>query len=351
MTRQFSVSEAALEWFDKAGRKHLPWQQNITAYRVWISEIMLQQTQVSTVIPYFEKFTERFPDIKSLAAANIDEVLSLWTGLGYYSRARNIHRTAKIIRDDFSGKFPDAPESLEALPGIGRSTAAAILSIAFDKHAAILDGNVKRVLARFHAIDGWPGESSINKKLWSHAEQHTPVKRTGAYTQAMMDLGATVCTRSKPRCNDCPLRQHCIAYKQNSIALYPGKKKKSPLPVKSVQMLMIQEQDGKVLLQQRPPTGLWGGLWCLPEISLSENALDYCRTICGQSPERPDTWPSWRHSFSHFHLEITPVLLPITRPPIQINESGYLWVHPTQSDRLGMPAPLVRLLAQLAKTD
>lgn len=205
MASTFHFSKAVLAWFDRAGRKHLPWQHNITPYRVWLSEIMLQQTQVSTVIPYFEKFVAQFPDITTLAAAKQDDVLALWTGLGYYSRARNLHRTAKIICEKHSGIFPDTVDALSELPGIGRSTAAAIVSIAYQKRAAILDGNVKRVLTRFHAIPGWHGESATQKKLWHYAEAHTPKKRTGDYTQAMMDLGATVCTRSKPRCTLCPL--------------------------------------------------------------------------------------------------------------------------------------------------
>mgnify|MGYP000979592890 FL=1 len=223
MARNFSFFFFFLHWFDHSGRKHLPWQQDITPYRVWLSEIMLQQTQVSTVIPYFEKFTHKFPDVASLASAPIDDVLALWTGLGYYTRARNLHRTAKIISSEYQSLFPDDVETLIGFPGIGRSTAAAIISIAYNKKAAILDGNVKRVLARFHAVAGWPGENAVAKILWQHAEDHTPKKRAGDYTQAMMDLGATVCTRRKPRCDNCPLRTHCEAYWQDSIALYPGR--------------------------------------------------------------------------------------------------------------------------------
>lgn len=348
MARNFSFSTAVLHWFDHSGRKHLPWQQDITPYRVWLSEIMLQQTQVSTVISYFEKFTHKFPDVASLASAPIDDVLALWTGLGYYTRARNLHRTAKIISSEYQSLFPDNVETLIGFPGIGRSTAAAIISIAYNKKAAILDGNVKRVLARFHAVAGWPGENAVAKILWQHAEDHTPKKRAGDYTQAMMDLGATVCTRSKPRCDNCPLRTHCEAYWQDSIALYPGRKNNKSLPVKAVQMLMIRNPVGEILLQQRPPTGLWGGLWCLPEIAVTDNIADNCKKLCDQKPRVQEIWPTWRHSFSHYHLDITPVLLELPKISATINEPGWRWITPTQSHTLGLPAPLVRLLAQLA---
>ena len=348
MARNFSFSTAVLHWFDHSGRKHLPWQQDITPYRVWLSEIMLQQTQVSTVIPYFEKFTHKFPDVESLASAPIDDVLALWTGLGYYTRARNLHRTAKIISSEYQSLFPDDVETLIGFPGIGRSTAAAIISIAYNKKAAILDGNVKRVLARFHAVAGWPGENAVAKILWQHAEDHTPKKRAGDYTQAMMDLGATVCTRRKPRCDNCPLRTHCEAYWQDSIALYPGRKNNKSLPVKAVQMLMIRNPVGEILLQQRPPTGLWGGLWCLPEIAVTDNIADNCKKLCDQKPRVQEIWPAWRHSFSHYHLDITPVLLELPKISATINEPGWRWINPAQSHTLGLPAPLVRLLAQLA---
>lgn len=348
MPRVFSFSAAVLEWFDRSGRKHLPWQQGITPYRVWLSEIMLQQTQVSTVIPYFEKFICRFPDVASLASAPIDDVLALWTGLGYYSRARNLHRTAQIISNTHHCQFPDNIESLMELPGIGRSTAAAITSIAYNKKAAILDGNVKRVLARFYAVAGWTGDNAVAKVLWQHAENNTPDKRAGDYTQAMMDIGATVCTRSKPRCDACPLRVQCAAYWQDSISLYPGRKAKKTLPVKAVQMLMIRNPAGEILLQQRPPTGLWGGLWCLPEIATTDDVANSCTALCQQKPVTQEIWPSWRHSFSHYHLDITPVLVDILKAPMKIAAPGWRWVNPSQPQGLGLPSPLVRLLAQLA---
>jgi A/G-specific adenine glycosylase len=345
--KKFNFAAVVLDWFDHSGRKNLPWQKNITPYRVWLSEVMLQQTQVSTVIPYFDKFTHTFPDVASLAAAPIDTVLSLWTGLGYYSRARNLHRAAQIVSREYNNQFPDDPITLSTLPGIGRSTAAAIASIAYNKKAAILDGNVKRVLARFHAVDGWPGDNATAKILWRHAELHTPTLRTGHYTQAMMDLGATICTRSKPRCNICPLKPECKAYQEGSTSLYPGRKLKKSLPVKAVQMLIIRSPSGEILLQQRPHSGLWGGLWCLPEISPEENVSSACQNLCQQNPAKVGIWPSWRHSFSHYHLDITPVLLTLKKSTTAIHESGWRWIDPKQSNQLGFPAPLVRVLAQL----
>jgi A/G-specific adenine glycosylase len=348
MASTFSFSRSVLTWFDRAGRKHLPWQQNITPYRVWLSEIMLQQTQVNTVIPYFERFTAQFPDIFSLAAAEQDTVLALWTGLGYYSRARNLHRTAKIICAEHNGIFPDTVAALSTLPGIGRSTAAAIVSIAYQKPAAILDGNVKRVLARFHAVSGWTGDTATAKQLWHYAEQHTPKKRAGDYTQAMMDLGATLCTRSKPQCTRCPLHKACAAYREDTVALYPGKKNAKTLPTKSVAMFMLRNRNQEILLQQRAPTGLWGGLWCLPEFSADADITQACQTLCQKKPRRTEIWPSWKHSFSHYHLDITPVLIEVDSTANAVTEPNARWIKISDAQTFGMPAPAVRLLAQLS---
>src|SRR5690554_4896984 len=236
---------------------------------------MLQQTQVATVIPYFERFMERFPSVQALAEADQDEVLKYWAGLGYYARARNLHKAAQQVCNEFGGQFPDTVEGLSQLSGIGRSTAGAIVSIAFQKRAAILDGNVKRVLARHHAIEGWPGQTETLRRLWDHAEQHTPKLRSNHYTQAMMDLGATVCTRSKPACNRCPVANTCEAFAQANINAYPGRKPKKILPIKTVQLLMLRNPAGDILLQQRPVTGIWGGLWSFPEIALDVDAHPY----------------------------------------------------------------------------
>lgn len=348
MTQKFST--LILRWFDKHGRKHLPWQQQITPYRVWLSEIMLQQTQVATVIPYFERFIARFPNVQSLAAAPIDEVLHLWTGLGYYARARNLHRCAQTVVTQYDGEFPNTVEALSDLTGIGRSTAGAIVSIAFQERAAILDGNVKRVLARYHAVDGWPGQSETLNQLWEIAEHYTPNKRCHEYTQAMMDMGATVCTRSKPKCEQCPVRDGCIAYAQGNPGAYPGKKPKKSLPEKAVQLLMLRNPAGDILLQQRPTQGIWGGLWSFPELADQKDAQTYAEDHFGKVIEI-EHWNSYRHTFSHYHLNISPVLIQLARTPKAIGEARTHWYNPHQPDALGLAAPVKKLLEKLAQLD
>lgn len=348
MTSSFSAP--VLKWFDQHGRKHLPWQQDISAYRVWLSEIMLQQTQVTTVIPYFERFIARFPTVQSLAAAPIDEVLHLWTGLGYYARARNLHKCAQAVVNQHGGEFPSSVEALAELPGIGRSTAGAIVSIAFQKRAAILDGNVKRVLARYHAVEGWPGQLDVAKQLWEIAENYTPKTCANHYTQAMMDMGATLCTRSKPKCEECPLRGGCIAYAQGNPQDYPGKKPKKTLPEKSVQLLMLRNPAGDLLLQQRPAQGIWGGLWSFPELAIDADTQAFAQDHYGQVIEL-EQWNSYRHTFSHYHLDITPVLIQLAKSPSVIGEAATHWYNPHQPDALGLAAPVKKLLEKLAQLD
>ncbi len=354
MTAELSMSQdfsrRVLKWFDQHGRKHLPWQKDISAYRVWLSEIMLQQTQVTTVIPYFDRFIARFPTVESLAAAPIDEVLHLWTGLGYYARARNLHKCAQQVVNQYGGEFPATVEALAELPGIGRSTAGAITSIAFQQRAAILDGNVKRVLARYHAVEGWPGQSDVVGQLWDIAETYTPKKRANHYTQAMMDMGATVCTRSKPKCEQCPLREGCIAYAQGNPQDYPGKKPKKALPEKSVQLLMLRNPAGDLLLQQRPAQGIWGGLWSFPELALAADAQEYAEDHYGKVIAL-ETWNSYRHTFSHYHLDITPVLIQLAKSPQAIGEAATHWYNPHQPDALGLAAPVKKLLEKIAQLD
>ena len=345
-----SFSAPVLKWFDKHGRKHLPWQQDISAYRVWLSEIMLQQTQVTTVIPYFERFVARFPTVESLAAAPIDEVLHLWTGLGYYARARNLHKCAKAVVDQYGGEFPSTVAELAELSGIGRSTAGAIVSIAFQKRAAILDGNVKRVLARYHAVDGWPGQLDVANQLWEIAEAYTPKTRANHYTQAMMDMGATLCTRSKPKCEQCPIHLGCVAFAQGNPQAYPGKKPKKALPEKSVQLLMLRNPAGDLLLQQRPAQGIWGGLWSFPELDIERDAQEYVEDHYGKIVELEE-WNSYRHTFSHYHLDITPVLIQLAKSPRAIGEAATHWYNPHQPDALGLAAPVKKLLEKLAQLD
>lgn len=346
---KISFSSRVLDWFDQYGRKDLPWQQDINPYRVWVSEIMLQQTQVKTVIPYFLSFMQKLPDIHALANASEDTVLHLWTGLGYYSRARNLHKTAKLICKEYKGQFPATVEELNALPGIGRSTAGAIISIAFQKPAAILDGNVKRVLARHHTITGWPGQSQTLKRLWQVAETHQPNTRVADYAQAMMDLGATVCTRSKPACEECPLEKSCEAYQQGNPQDYPGKKPKKALPSKSTHMLIIQNTRGEILLEKRPASGIWGGLWCLPMMETLTDAEALYQDLNLQIAQKVD-WPSWRHTFSHYHLEISPVHLSLSKDPTNIMEGDrQLWYNIHKPEVVGLSAPVKKILTSLTE--
>lgn len=336
-----TFSTRLLAWFDQHGRKDLPWQRNIDPYRVWVSEIMLQQTQVTTVIPYYERFMSRFPQVTDLARADQDEVLHLWTGLGYYARARNLHKTAQTVTEQFNGEFPDSQDALESLPGIGRSTAGAIRAIAFQQHATILDGNVKRVLARYFAVAGWPGETSVAKTLWQHAEQLTPKARTADYTQAIMDLGATLCVRTRPLCDLCPVNLDCKARETHAIDQYPGKKPKKEKPVKRTCMLIIENQDGEVFLEQRPTSGLWGGLWAFPECD-HEALPDLLKPL----DSKPETLAEFRHTFTHFHLDITPVRCRVKALP-QINEKPSRWYSISEPDEIGLTRPVTKILGLL----
>lgn len=346
-TAQSAFSQTVLDWYDQHGRKHLPWQQDITPYKVWISEVMLQQTQVATVIPYFKRFMDEFPNVHVLANADQDKVLHLWTGLGYYARARNLHACAKKISDDFSGEFPTSISELNELPGIGRSTAGAIASISMGINAPILDGNVKRVLCRYFAIEGWPGKASVQKELWGIAEQLTPNTRCNHYTQAMMDMGATLCTRSKPHCGICPLAPNCQGYQQGNPTDYPNSKPKKEKPEKYIQLLMQQDPNGCILLEQRPQQGIWGGLWSFPELPIEEDALKYSQSTLGNLVLSHTVWPSFRHTFSHYHLHIQPVLIKLRSQPNGIGETNQHWYNPKKPSELGLAAPVKTLLAQI----
>lgn len=339
---------AVLTWFQQQGRKDLPWQQNKTPYRVWVSEIMLQQTQVSTVIPYFLRFMERFPTLDSLANAKEDDVLHLWTGLGYYSRARNLHRTAKLILSSFSGQFPHELDSLITLPGIGRSTAGAILSIAFGKKATILDGNVKRVLTRFLCITEWPGEKKVLDQLWEAAERFTPSLQVADYSQAMMDLGATICVRRKPLCEKCPLKTSCLAHEQGIEKTLPRSKPRKVLPVREIILLILRNQHF-VLLEKRPPAGIWGGLWSLPEMMSTDEIKKNCKKQFGLEINHIQPIDAFRHTFSHFHLDITPVLVQVKKVAHKImDDSTQIWYNLHEPAAVGLPAPIKSLLSKLA---
>jgi A/G-specific adenine glycosylase len=351
MTRSPDAFAASLlAWYDEHGRKHLPWQKNRGAYRVWISEIMLQQTQVETVIPYYQRFVARFPDPETLAAAEEDEVLHLWSGLGYYSRGRNLHAAARRIVSEYGGKLPEDIQGWQALPGVGRSTAGAILALSQGQRHAILDGNVKRVLCRYHGIQGWPGESRTEKALWALAESHTPARRAAAYTQAIMDLGATVCVRRQPLCTACPLHRRCRARLDGTTGALPASRPKKPRPKKRVRFLILRDENQAVLLERRPPRGVWGGLWGFPECPPETDPALACAERFGLEPARTSFLEPRQHGFTHFRLHIDPVLLEVDAKAKAegVMEAGsVLWYKGASSRRLGLAAPVERILNEL----
>jgi A/G-specific adenine glycosylase len=341
-----AFAPALIAWQKKHGRHDLPWQCRHDAYAVWLSEIMLQQTQVSAVIPYYRRFLERFPDVAALAAAGEDEVLALWSGLGYYSRARNLHRAARQVADLHRGKFPDTLEALMALPGIGRSTAAAVLVFAFGKRAAILDGNVKRVLARLCAIDGYPGDSAVAARLWQAAEALLPKSGLRAYTQGLMDLGASLCTRTKPRCAECPVAGLCIAHREQRTAQLPAPKPRKALPQRRTTMLILR-RAGEVLLEKRPPAGIWGGLWSFPELEGDADAIEICARRYGAEVEVQDALPLIAHGFTHFRLDILPLPLRVRRWPRRAAEPGQAWLPVAEALGAAIPQPVRLILHEL----
>ncbi|WP_044411686.1 A/G-specific adenine glycosylase [Thiomicrospira microaerophila] len=338
----FLFSDVLLAWFDVHGRHDLPWQHPRTAYQVWVSEIMLQQTQVQTVIPYFIRFMAAFPTLDALARADQETVLAHWAGLGYYARGRNLHRAAQQVVALHNGVQPANYAQLLALPGIGRSTAGAILAQAHGQAFAILDGNVKRVLTRFYAIEGWPGHKHVENLLWEKAEGLLPKARLADYTQAMMDLGATLCRRTKPSCNICPLNLACQAYLKNTVAQFPTPKPKKTLPTHQAWLLITQDHAGKVALVKRPNSGVWGGLYSLPEFSDKNQLL-----LSGVDLDSLLEWPMVRHSFSHYHLELFPVEAKKHRAVEETAEAIY-WMTPAQALSQGLPAPIKIIISKLA---
>ena len=358
-------ARALLIWYEQFGRKNLPWQQSKTLYGVWLSEVMLQQTQVATVIPYFERFIATFPNSTALANAPLDEVLHLWTGLGYYARARNLHKAAQKVRDEFGGHFPTAFEQVWALPGVGRSTAGAILSSVLNQPYPILDGNVKRVLSRYFAVEGWPGEKKVENRLWQLSAQVTPTAHVADFNQAMMDIGATLCTRSKPKCSLCPLRTDCLAHQNQSWAQFPAKKPKKTMPEKESYFLILSK-NGKVWLQQRENTGLWGGLFCFPQFT-DKAALLHFLAQAGVSHYQQ--WPSFRHTFSHFHLNIHPIYAEVENSTAlerantdwrkvmentkeytsSLSSTDKYWYDPHHPELIGLAQPVKNLLTQFVR--
>lgn len=344
-------SDRVLEWFESHGRKDLPWQLNPTPYRVWVSEVMLQQTQVTTVIPYFERFMVSYPDVAALAGADLDAVLHHWSGLGYYARARNLHKAARNIVTDHGGMFPEDFASVVALPGIGRSTAGAILALSRNERHAILDGNVKRVLARLHAVAGWPGTSSVADELWQLAERYTPAERVAEYTQAMMDLGATICKRTRPLCADCPLARDCGAHAMGRETDYPGRKPGKKKPLRKTQMLLVCSGD-EIYLERRPATGIWGGLWSFPELESGSNIDDWCQERLSILPFRVERWQLIRHSFTHFDLDIQPIAVRTQDASSRVADSDErVWYNLRTPPQLGMAAPVSNLIQQLKEQE
>jgi A/G-specific adenine glycosylase len=342
------LAELVLDWFDRHGRKDLPWQRDPSPYRVWVSEVMLQQTQVAVVVPYFERFMARLPTLAALAAAPSDLVLHLWSGLGYYARARNLHRAAAVVVAEHGGELPTDLARLQALPGIGRSTAGAILSLALGQRHPILDGNVKRVLARCFAIPGWPGHAQVLARLWDLAEHCTPAERAGVYGQAMMDLGATLCTRAAPACGRCPLASGCAALARGDPSAFPAPKPRREVPVREVWMLILHNPAGEVLLERRPPAGVWGGLWSLPECRPGCDPADWCHSRLGAVPILVEKLPRRRHAFSHLQLDIQPLRLVLEACPMAIADGAdHLWCNPRRPGTLGLAAPVARLLAEI----
>ncbi|AKO46025.1 A/G-specific adenine glycosylase [[Haemophilus] ducreyi] len=362
-TVEMPFAQAVLAWFKQYGRHHLPWQKNKTLYSVWLSEVMLQQTQVATVIPYFERFMARFPTVIDLANAEIDEVLHLWTGLGYYARARNLHKAAQQIRDQFAGQFPREFDQVLSLAGIGRSTVGAILSSVLDAPYPILDGNVKRVLSRVFLVEGWSGEKAVENKLWLLTAQVTPNRQVADFNQAMMDLGALICNRSKPKCAICPLETQCEAARLAVWDKYPAKKPKKQLPERQTYFLVVKSGT-RILLQQRAAKGLWGGLYSFPQF---EDFDTIKRTISAKNWQISQQLITFRHTFSHFYLDITPILVDleaqhsVQMPPLvaqepvsdyckSVSSSENYWYDLHATNEVGLAAPVKKILDELSLT-
>lgn len=341
-----SFASRIIDWQHRHGRHTLPWQATRDPYRVWLSEIMLQQTQVSTVVPYFERFVARFPTLTALAAAHEDDVLALWSGLGYYSRARNLHAAARSLVAEHGGTFPADPARIARLPGIGRSTAAAIAALAFGERCAILDGNVKRVLARHGGVAGWPGDKKVETGLWTLAESLLPSADIEAYTQGMMDLGALVCTRSRPDCAACPVNTDCVAHVQQRTAELPTPRPQKARPEKQVQMLLLLDR-GELMLEKRPPQGIWGGLWSLPELPPDVDAAGHCRNQLGLTALAQQALPQFTHDFTHFRLHIRPVRFHLA--PRKGTLPGHIWLSPADALDAALPAPVRTLVGQLVR--
>jgi A/G-specific adenine glycosylase len=341
-----SFASRVIAWQRTHGRHDLPWQNTRDPYRIWLSEIMLQQTQVGTALPYFERFLAAFPGVAALARAPVDAVLAQWSGLGYYRRAHHLHGTARAIVAAHGGEFPHDAAALATLPGIGRSTAAAIAVFAFGAREAILDGNVKRVLARHRAVEGWPGAPRVEAALWDIAVALRPDRDIEAYTQGLMDLGATLCTRSQPRCGECPVAVDCIARREARVDELPSPRPRKPLPQRALRVLVI-ERAGEILFEKRPPLGIWGGLWSLPECALDDDVTAIVRARFGAQVEVREALPPIAHGFTHFALTLHPQRLAALRWPARAEAPGMLWLAPSDAHAAALPAPIKALVLSL----
>ncbi len=365
----FPFAHTLIEWHRTHGRHDLPWQRSRDPYRIWLSEIMLQQTQVDTVMPYYARFLTRFPDLPALAAADVDEVLGLWSGLGYYARARNLHKAAQRVMDEHAGRFPESAAQIAGLPGIGRSTAAAIAAFAFDERGAILDGNVKRVLCRVFGIEGFPGDKAVENRLWALAGSLLPERDMATYTQAQMDFGATLCTRARPACPRCPLAEHCIARRDDRVRELPTPRPRKARPHREVRVAVIRRQN-RILLEKRPPSGLWGGLLTLPELpelpefpgaqasasATGATLADWLMQHYGLPLQQARPLPPEAHAFTHFTLDLHPVLLDLAPQdgpqarPLGVHEAGSAqWVSLDALAGAALPAPVRRILDSLQR--
>ena len=339
-------SSRLIRWQREHGRHDLPWQRTRDPYRIWLSEIMLQQTQVGTVVPYFDRFVASFPTVTALAAAPLDRVLEHWSGLGYYRRAHHLHAAAQWIVAGHDGVFPQGVAALAALPGIGRSTAAAIAVFAHGVREAILDGNVKRVLARHRGIEGYPGAPKIEATLWREAQALLPASAVESYTQGLMDLGATLCTRTRPRCDACPVAGDCVARRDDRIGLLPSPRPSKPLPKRAVRVLLL-ERTGEVLLEKRAATGIWGGLWSLPEVPIDTDVVGHCRARFNATVVVRDELPPVEHGFTHFRLTLHPWHVVVRNWPAGVEAPGQLWLSPADAIHAALPAPIRKLLRGL----
>lgn len=350
-----SFAAAVVDWQRREGRHDLPWQGTRDAYRIWLSEVMLQQTQVATVVPYYQRFLEAFPDVAALAGAPLDQVMRLWSGLGYYSRARNLHRCAVEVVERHGGRFPVDAGTLETLPGIGRSTAAAIAVFAGGARAAILDGNVKRVLCRAFGVAGWPGERAVEKRLWELAEGELPEAGIETYTQGLMDLGATVCTRSRPACERCPVAGRCVALREDAVARLPAPRPARAVPLRECRMLAIRQGDAW-LVEKRPPSGIWGGLWSLPQGEIADGASGTPQAFAAEvaarhglaitAPEAPEAAAPFVHAFTHFRLRIEPFVCRVVGAR-GAAAPGAVWLARDEVPGAALPRPVKRLLMAL----